>query len=301
MTVNESPSDQIAPHLVPLAGDSPGLSGFRAEFQKIIILWRKNIRLYAKRGPVIIFGLLFPFFMMLAWIIGRDLQPKQLFTGMTAMTSFFTSTAISPVMFPMETRERTLEHQIATPLSLGHILAGIVLASATYSFSITTIVATILLVGLQVPLTGVAAGAGLYVGLALMSVLGSCIGALISSPPTDMTSNIMLIGNFVKFPLLFISGIFIPLTSLSTGGRILAAFSPLTYLTDAVQTCVGTGGLLPLGVDLVILVGWIGLLCGVTYLAHARTLELRFSLGGGPGGSKGPKSASGPNGAEKPH
>lgn len=275
----------------------------RAWVQKVEILWRKNLALYVKKGPVIIFGLLFPFFMMLSWIIGRDLLPAQLFTGMTAMTSFFTATAISPVVFPIETREKTLEHQVATPLSLNHILAGIILASVTYSFGITSIVALLMLLGFQISLSSAAAGVGLFVGLLLMAFVGSSIGVLLSAFPTDMTSNVMLLSNFVKFPLLFISGIFIPLATLSTGGLILALCSPLTYLTDALHNCVGTGagGLLPLWGDLLILSGWVVGLYGVTYYAHSKTLEKRFSMSGGMRGTgmAGGMRGKGPMGPEK--
>ncbi|MHA1677575.1 MAG: ABC transporter permease, partial [Promethearchaeota archaeon] len=61
---------------------------------KIWALSKKNIQLYIKKGPVLIFGLMFPFFMVLSWVLGREISPYQVFVGIISMTAFFTSTAI---------------------------------------------------------------------------------------------------------------------------------------------------------------------------------------------------------------
>ncbi|GAG84978.1 unnamed protein product [marine sediment metagenome] len=58
--------------------------------KRIWILSKKNISLYIKKGPVLIFGLMFPFFMTLSWVIGREISFNQVFIGIISMTSFFT-------------------------------------------------------------------------------------------------------------------------------------------------------------------------------------------------------------------
>jgi len=85
---------------------------------RIWILSKKNISLYVKKGPVLIFGLLFPFFMTLSWAIGRAIPINHMFIGIVSMTSFFTATAISPVVLPIETREKSLERILVSPISL---------------------------------------------------------------------------------------------------------------------------------------------------------------------------------------
>ncbi|MCP4764021.1 MAG: ABC transporter permease, partial [archaeon] len=96
---------------------------------KIWLLCKKNITLYIKKGPVLIFGLMFPFFMTLSWVIGREISLNLVFVGIVSMTSFFTATAISPVVLPIETREKSLERILSFPISLNEILLGIILAS----------------------------------------------------------------------------------------------------------------------------------------------------------------------------
>ena len=41
--------------------------------------------------------------------------------------------------------------------------------------------------------------------------------------------------NFVRLPLIFISGLYIPIESLPDWGQVAAAFSPLTYANDLVR------------------------------------------------------------------
>ena len=52
--------------------------------------------------------------------------------------------------------------------------------------------------------------------------------------PTENPGDIMMALNVVRLPLIFISGLFIPLESLPTWGQAVAAFSPLTYANDLV-------------------------------------------------------------------
>jgi len=45
----------------------------------------------------------------------------------------------------------------------------------------------------------------------------------------------MMLLNFVRLPLIFISGLYIPIESFPDWGQAIAAFSPLTYANDLVR------------------------------------------------------------------
>ena len=243
---------------------------------KIWVMSKKNINLYIKKGPVIIFGLMFPFFMTLSWVLGRDISQSQIFVGIIAMTAFFTATAISPVVLPIETREKSLERILSAPISLNQILFGIVVASALYSILITSIIAlifSIIFPGLFSSLLHILV---FWLGIILMSILGSSLGLLVSATPTDKTSDVMLIMNLLKFPLLFISGLFTPLDVLSLPTVILSCFSPLTFLIDLFRYCVDGHSFFPYQIDLLILVLWIIALFLMNGYFHRKTMPKRF-------------------------
>lgn len=240
------------------------------------ILCKKNISLYIKRGPVLIFGLMFPFFITLSWIIGRELSPHQVFIGIVAMTAFFTSTAISPVVLPQETRGKTLERQLFYPVSVNQILLGIVMASFLYSLIITMIIVIAFSLILSIAILSIFQIFILVLGTGLMVVLGSLFGLLISALPTDMTSDVMVLINIIKFPLIFISGIFIPLSFTPIGLFILSILSPITFFTDLLRYCVLENNLFNFGFDILILLLWIALLSVGNVIFHKKTMPKRL-------------------------
>jgi len=244
---------------------------------KIWLLSKKNIFLYIRKGPVLIFGLMFPFFMTLSWVIGREISLNLVFIGIIAMTSFFTATAISPVVLPIETREKSLERILSFPISLNEILLGIILASTLYSLIITSILAIIFMLLFSIMFSSLSLIFLIFLGILFMSVLGSLLGLLISAYPTDMTSDVMILVNLIKFPLLFISGIFIPLNSLSPHLVFLSFISPITFLADLLKFCVDGSNYFMFQFDIIMLIIWIGLLFVVSYTLHKRTMPKRLA------------------------
>ena len=243
----------------------------------IWILSKKNISLYIKKGPVLIFGLMFPFFMTLSWVIGRNISFNQVFVGIIAMTSFFTATAISPVVLPIETREKSLERILASPISLNEILMGIIFSSTLYSLIITSSITIIFLLTFSLTFNSWLAIFLVFLGIFFMSILGSLLGLLVAANPTDMTSNVMIIMNLIKFPLLFMSGIFIPLSNMPFIFVALSFVSPITFLTDLFRFCVDESNYFLYQYDLLILIIWIILLFIINHFLHKKTMPKRLS------------------------
>lgn len=252
--------------------------------EKLVIVWvlcKKNISLYIKRGPVLIFGLMFPFFINLSWVIGRNLSTVQIFIGIVAMTAFFTSTAISPVVLPQETREKSLERQLYYPISIYQVLLGILIASFLYSLVITIIITTSFIFILSISFLSIVQIIIMVIGIMFITLFGSLLGLLLSGIPSDMTSDIMVVSNLIKFPLVFISGIFVPLSLAPFSLLVLSLFSPLTYFTDLMRFCTANNPFFNLELDILILVLWIIILLIANVVFHRRTMPKRFSEGNG--------------------
>ncbi|MHA1296775.1 MAG: hypothetical protein ACTSPH_09235 [Promethearchaeota archaeon] len=226
---------------------------------KIWALSKKNIQLYIKKGPVLIFGLMFPFFMVLSWVLGREISPYQVFVGIISMTAFFTSTAISPVVLPIETREKSLERLLSAPISIQNILLGIIIASTLYSLIITSIITLSFTIIFWIPFSSIWAIILLYFGIFLMAILGSLLGVLVAAKPADMTSEIMLLGNLPFFAIL------------------LSFISPITFLTDLSRYCVYGTSYFPFLIDILILMGWIFILFLLNLFFHKKTMPKRLS------------------------
>lgn len=243
---------------------------FLEQLERAFAIAKKDLRIYYKRGPVVIFGLIMPLFLFLAFSIGRSMPVEQLFTGLLAMTIFFSSMSIGPAIVPFEARSRTLERLISAPISVWAIFIGDVIASFVYGLLISTVP---LIIGLAL---GVNMGNSLVLclGVILAALCFASFGVLLSAyPPTDVPSTVMMISNLVKFPLVFISGVFIPIHG---WGRIIASISPLTYFTDLVNYCTQGNSYYSVFVDFIALIGFTLLFLIVAIKIHEKTLPERL-------------------------
>lgn len=210
---------------------------------------KKDIRVYYFKGPVVIFGVFLPLFLFLAFWIGREMPPDFLVPGMLGMSMFFTASSVVPVIAPWETRMRTLERLVSAPISVASIILGDILASVIFGASLSVIP---LIIGVAIGVRIVDAAA-LALGFVIGSFCFSSFAALLSSPPSDTPATVMMLSSLVKFPLVFISGVFIPLEELQLWGRIAASISPLTYFVDLARHCIQRTSLYPPLLDLIIL------------------------------------------------
>jgi ABC-2 type transport system permease protein len=237
--------------------------------RSILVITEKNMRIYYFKGPVVVFGLLFPLIMFLTFFIGRNLDIVLFFPGFLGMMLFFTASSVGPLITPWEKREKTYERLVSLPVILESIIIGDLLAGAIFGIAITTIVFVVCAELLHLPLMN----AGL---LALSFLIGSiafaALGTLLASPTTDNPSNIMMLSSLVRLPLIFVSGIFIPLGQLSGWEWILTSLSPLTYLVDLFHAALNGNAVYPSWLDALVLVIVILLFIGCAKVIQKRNL-----------------------------
>jgi ABC-2 type transport system permease protein len=243
---------------------------FLEQLERAFAIAKKDLRIYYKRAPVLIFGLIMPLFLFLAFSIGRSMPIEQLFTGLLGMTIFFSSMSIGPAIVPFEARSRTLERLVSAPVSVWAMFIGDIIASSIYGLLIST-VPVIIGLALGVNITG---SLILCFGIILAAFCFASFGVLLSAyPPTDIPSTVMMVSNLVKFPLVFISGVFIPING---WGRIVASVSPLTYFIDLVNYCTEGTSYYSISVDFAVLMGFTLLFLTVAIKIHEKTLPERL-------------------------
>jgi ABC-2 type transport system permease protein len=226
----------------------------RHEAARAWIIAEKDIRIYYAKPPVLMWGIALPFFMFLSWSVGRNRPAGALIPGLIAITVFFTASSIGPVVIPWEKRVRTFERLLTAPVSLPAILLGKTLAGVVFGLVVTLIP---LLVGLALG-ARITDPFSLVVGLALAAGAFASLGILFSTFPSQNVGSVMMPATLIRWPLLFVSGVFVPLTALASWGRALAYLSPLTYANDIIQQAMGGEGYLTPVVDAAaLLVFWI--------------------------------------------
>jgi ABC-2 type transport system permease protein len=243
------------------------------KFKQSLTIVEKNIRIYYSKGPIIIFGLLMPFFLFLSFYIGRDMPIEALIPGLLGMTAFFTATSVGPAIVPWEARAKTLERLISSPVSLRTIFMGDVLSSFVFG----------------VLVSAVAAAASFLIGIGITNPLLLCFGLVLSTfcfasfsillsayPPTDNPATIMMLSSMIKLPLVFISGVFIPLGELPVWGKTIAAISPLTYFTDLARYSIQGTSYYPVALDILALFAFTVAFLFIAIKIHEHTILKRL-------------------------
>lgn len=229
------------------------------------VVAKKDAVIYYLKPPVISFGVIFPFFFYLAFAAGRDVAAGVMVPGMVAMALFFTASAVGPLVTPWERQARTWERLVTSPASLWAIIAGDIAAGMVFG-ALLSLVPLALGIGLAGAV--VSHPASLVLGILLGAMAFSALGVLMAAPATDTPSQVMMLSNLVRLPLIFVSGVFVPLAAMPEWGRALAPFSPLSYSADLIRVGFGGQPYFPPGAS-------VAALCcfGVGFLVLARMLH----------------------------
>jgi ABC-2 type transport system permease protein len=241
------------------------------QLKRVFAITKKDLSIYYLRGPVVIQGLLIPAFLFISFSFKRDTTLDFLIPGLISMALFFAVSAITPVIAPWETKMKTFERLVSSPISLWAIILGDILASVLFGFFITSFVILISVILLGTEIISIT----LILGTIMAAFCFSALGTLISAPPTDNPSNVMLLSTLFKFPLIFISGVFVPIVEMGKF-KFLSFFSPLTYYTDLTRYSIQGVNYFPPLINLIIISGFAIVFFVISVKWHKKSLSKRF-------------------------
>lgn len=236
----------------------------------------KDVRVYYLTAPMIMFGLLLPFFLFFSFSIKREVGAEVGIARLLALTTFFTASSAGPVIIPMERRTGTYDRLLAAPMSRVTLLLGKTLVGAFFATMVSLVPLVVGLLFLQVTV----ADAGLLaICVVLASLAFSAFGLVFGSMPTSSATavgSIMMPSTLVRWPLLFISGVFVPLTEMAPAAQMAAYLSPLTYAQDLMNHAVLGDGYLNRWLDLALLVVLLATFLLLAAWMHRRSRRLGY-------------------------
>jgi ABC-2 type transport system permease protein len=213
----------------------------------------KDVKIYYLRPPALMFGILFPVALFFTFTIGRNIPNDRLIPLLAAQTVFWASSSIGPVAIPMERRLRTFERFLSAPLSLISVLWGKMMAGVIFGLGVTTLATVLGVLLLGITMTNPLA---LLLGILLSTMAYSAMGILFASIPTGSPGEVIIPLNFFRIPLMFVSGMFVPLEQMPTAGIYAALISPLTHTLDLLRLCTGGVSFFGMAVNIVVLSFW---------------------------------------------
>lgn len=210
--------------------------GFTVGVKKSWAIAVKDMKIYYFKPAILIFGALFPVAIFFAFMMGRNVEAVTLFPGLIALTLFFSTTTVAPFSIPWERMSRAFERLLFAPVSLTELALGKTMSSFVFGLVMSVVP---LLIGVIFFSSNVAYIWALVLGIILGNASISNLGTLISTVGSETPQNVMLLLNLIRLPMMFVSGIFVPLNKLPTWGRVISWFSPVSYAVDLLRRGLG--------------------------------------------------------------
>jgi ABC-2 type transport system permease protein len=229
----------------------------------------KDLRAYYFKPPNISWGILFPFAFVLAFAIRTPTDLRSLIPGLLALTILFSTSSMEATVIVFERRLGSLERLLLAPVRLPGLLAGKLLGGMVFGLTVTLVVLVLVLVlfgvtGVNWPL--------LVAALLLSAAAFSALGAFVSVAVKEVFEA-QTLANFIRFPMMFLGGIFVPVASLPPVLRVIARLLPLTYSVEALRVALFGGPPMLAALDLLALTGFaVGL-----FVLAVRVLEQRVA------------------------
>lgn len=208
----------------------------RKEASRAWAIGWKDIRVYYLSPPTLMFGVMFPFALFFTFTVGRSLSVTQMLPILFSQTVFWAASTVGPVVIPLERRTKTFDRYLSAPMSLLSVILGKSLAGVLFGLLVSTVPFFVGWIFFPLQVVDILM---FVLGILLSCVAFASMGIMFASIPTESVGNIMMPMNFVRIPLLFISGIFIPIESLPFIGQVASLFSPLTHTLILIRLGLG--------------------------------------------------------------
>jgi ABC-2 type transport system permease protein len=212
----------------------------------------KDFRTYYLKPPNISWGLIFP----LAWTgmffikSGTGLESiYSILPGVIALSILFGTTSLLAVTVTFEKKNRSFERLLLAPIPLELLMLA--KTSGAIVFGVVNAFVPMLMAIFLVDLAEV--NWSLFVpAVFLISVTSTFLGLFIAVAVSEVFEA-QTFSNFFRFPMIFLCGLFFPISALPFFLKPLAYVLPLTYGADMLHGAIHGGNTMAVSFDLAIL------------------------------------------------
>ena len=233
----------------------------------------KDMRAYYLKPPNISWGLIFP----VAWTgmffiksgSGLDSIPS-LLPGVIAISILFGTTSMLAVTITFEKKNRSFDRLLLAPIPLELLMlaktCGAILFGVVNAF-VPLILALFLTDLSQISWMAV------FPAMVLISISSTFLGLFIAVSVSEVFEA-QTFSNFFRFPMIFLCGLFFPISSLPLVLRSLSYVFPLTYGTDILHGAIQGNNIMSFSLDFSIIVGF----CLILFYISLRNIHKKWIL-----------------------
>jgi ABC-2 type transport system permease protein len=221
------------------------------ELKAIYFISLKDIKSYYFKPPNLSWGIIFPLAMALAFYLRNPNGMIDLIPGLLGMTILFGSTSMEAVVITFERRLGSFERLLLAPVSLEGVLAGKILGGAFFGFVVSSAMLIVSLFFFSFPHLNLFF---LILSLIFSALVFSSLGAFVSVAVKEVFEA-QTLANLFRFPMIFLSGVFIPILILPLPVQMISYFLPLTYCVESLRKSLSASHpIIPYWVSILVLV-----------------------------------------------
>jgi len=213
------------------------------EIKNIFVIILKDLKAYYFKPATISWGILFPIVFVLIFAMKNGSHISSLIGGLLSMSMFFGSTSMTGTSIMMERKINVFNIYYTLPISYYGIALAKVLSGLLFGIFTALIMFLVSIIIVPIHIHNVSL---FIVWILVSSFVFSSLGVYISLIVKE-AYDAMIYLNLIRLPLIFISGIFMPIAVLPSGVKFFSYISPLTYsvaIADKVfmgKTFIGEG------------------------------------------------------------
>lgn len=233
----------------------------------------KDIKAYYLKPPNISWGIIFP----LAWTgmffirSGQGLDSVQsLLPGVITISILFGTTSMLAVTVTFEKKNASFDRLLLAPIPLELLMFA--KTSGAILFGVINALVPIAMASFFIDLSGLQWGIILPVIL-FIAVASTFLGLFIAVSVSEVFEA-QTFSNFIRFPMIFLCGLFFPISDLPSFLQPLSYLLPLTYGADILHGAIRTANTLPFSIDFVV----IATFCIVLFLISLRNVYRRWII-----------------------
>ena len=215
----------------------------------------KDVQTYYLKPPNISWGLIFP----LAWTgmffikSGSGLESiLTLLPGVIAISILFGTTSLLAVTVTFEKKNRSFERLLLAPIPLELLMLA--KTSGAILFGVVNAFVPIVLAMFLTDLSQVT-WTSMLPAIVMIAIASTFLGLFIAVSVSEVFEA-QTFSNFFRFPMIFLCGLFFPISSLPVFLRPLSYLFPLTYGADILHGAIDGQNMLPLSLNFSIMAGF---------------------------------------------
>ncbi|MFO7627444.1 MAG: ABC transporter permease [Candidatus Fermentibacteraceae bacterium] len=231
----------------------------------------KDMKAYYLKPPNISWGLIFP----LAWTgmffirSGGGIDGiMELLPGVTALSILFGTTSMLAVTVTFEKKSRSFDRLLLSPISLETLMLA--KTSGAILFGVANAIVPVLMAILFIDVSGV--NWPLFAAASILIAVVSAFLGLFVAVAVSEVFEAQTFSNFIRFPMVFLCGLFFPVQGLPVFLQPLSYALPVTYGVDLLRRSIlGTGMMNP-WMNIGILTGY----CTILFLLTVKNVRRRW-------------------------